>query len=105
NTPSGPINSKEREIKQMAITDIKLSTEEIQLLRSTASDNPQEALEHQKALAENLIEPLRRGVMDTDNVGGIFSRHVLAPGAQANYQLDFLRPGEEDINFTAFTMP
>jgi len=59
----------------------------------------------QKAFAAALTEPLREGIFDEDNLGGIFARQVLAPGAQANYQLDFVRPGEEDINFTAVTLP
>src|SRR5690606_22911636 len=59
----------------------------------------------QRALAAALTEPLRQGIFDEDNVGGIFTRMVLAPCAQANFQLDFVRPGTEDIDFTAFTLP
>lgn len=83
----------------------KMTDENIALLRATASENPDSAIAAQKALIAALQEPLRQGVMDGDNLGSIFSPHVLAAGAQANYQLDFLRPGEEDLNFTAFTLP
>lgn len=83
----------------------KMSDDNIQLLRATASDNYTEAMAAQRALAAALSEPLRKGIFDEDNLSGIFARQVLAPGAQANYQLDFVRPGEEDINFTAVTLP
>lgn len=84
---------------------LKMSDDNIALLRATASDDFQEAMSAQRALAAALTEPLRQGIFDEDNLGGIFNRMVLAPGAQANFQLDFVRPGEEDINFTAFTLP
>lgn len=83
----------------------KMTEENIALLRATASDNFEQAIAAQRALAAALSEPLRKGIFDADNLGGIFTRQVLAPGAQANYQLDFVRPGEEDINFTALTLP
>lgn len=83
----------------------KWTDEQIALLRATASDNPEEASAAQRALAAALSEPLRQGVFDEDNLGGIYQRMVLAPGAQANFQLDFVKPGEEDINFTAVTLP
>lgn len=83
----------------------KFTEEQIQLLKATASDNMDEALAAQRALAAALTEPLRQGIFDEDNLGGIYSRMVLAPGAQANFQLDFVKPGEEDINFTAITLP
>jgi len=84
---------------------IKLTPEQIALLRATASDNVQVAMAAQKALAAALSEPLRQGIFDEDNLGGIFRREVLAPGAQANYPLDFVRPGTEDLDFTAITLP
>jgi len=84
---------------------IKLTQEQIALLRATASDNIQVAMAAQKAFAAALQEPLRQGIFDQDNLGGIFSRELLAPGAQANYPLDFVRPGTEDLDFTAITLP
>jgi hypothetical protein len=83
----------------------KITPEQVALLRATASENPAEADKAQRALAAALQEPLRKGIFDEDNVSWIYARHVLAPGAQANYQLDFIRPGEEDLNFTAYVMP
>ncbi len=87
------------------MTYTKFSDEQIALLRATASDNVEEAMIAQRALAQALTEPLRQGIFDEDNLGGIYERMVLAPGAQANFQLDFVKPGEEDINFTAITLP
>lgn len=75
------------------------------LLRLTASKNRQVAQAAMQALAQALEEPLRKGVFDQDNVGGIFAREVLAPGATPNYPLDFVRPGTEDLDYTAITMP
>ena len=83
----------------------KLNPEQIALLRATASDNPKVAEAAQRSFAAALAEPLRQGIFDEDNLGGIFRREVLAPGAQSNYPLDFVRPGTEDIDFTAITLP
>ena len=83
----------------------KFTDEQIALLRATASDNMDEAIAAQRALAAALTEPLRQGIFDEDNLDGIYERMVLAPGAQANFQLDFVKPGEEDLNFTAITLP
>lgn len=84
---------------------IKITPEQIALLRATASDNPQVARAAQKAFAAALNEPLRQGIFDEDNLDGIYRREVLAPGAQANFPLDFVRPGTEDLDFTAITLP
>jgi len=53
-----------------------------------------------RAMAQALDEPLRMGIFDEDNLGAIYRREVLAPGAQSNYPLDFVRPGTEDLDFT-----
>jgi hypothetical protein len=76
----------------------------VEALRATASPNTQVREQAQKAFAAELQFPLRQGVFDRDNLAGIFERQLLAPGAQANYPLDFVKPGEED-NYIAFTMP
>ena len=83
----------------------RMSPENMELLRATASDDYAVAIEAQRALAQALTEPLRKGIFDEDNLGGIYARMVLAPGAQANFQLDFVRPGTEDVDFTALTRP
>ena len=73
-------------------------------LRATASADTNVRERAQQALAAALNAPLRQGIFDADNLGGIFERQVLAPGAQSNYPLDFVQPGEED-EFIAFAMP
>jgi len=78
--------------------------EAIEALRATASPDTSVRERAQKAFAGELNMPLRQGVFDRDNLGGIFEKQVLAPGAQANYPLDFVKPGEED-EFIAFTLP
>jgi hypothetical protein len=84
---------------------ITIPVEQQNVLRLTASNNLDVARAAQRAMAAALNEPLRQGVFDEDNLGGIFRREVLAPGAQSNYPLDFVRPGTEDLDFTAITLP
>ena len=78
--------------------------EAIQALRATASPDSSVRSAAQKAFAAELNMPLRQGIFDRDNLGDIYEKQVLAPGAQANYPLDFVKPGEED-EFIAFTLP
>jgi hypothetical protein len=89
----------------MANGVIRLTEAQQALLKATASNDTHTALAAQQAFAAALSEPLRKGIFDEDNLGGIYSRQVLAPGAQANYPLDFVRPGTEDLDYTAITMP
>ncbi len=76
----------------------------IAALQATANPNTAVRDAAQRAFAGELNTPLRQGIFDRDNLGNIFERQLLAPGAQANYPLDFIKPGEED-NFIAFAMP
>lgn len=84
---------------------VRLTDEQIALLKATASDNLDVAMAAQRAFAQALSEPLRQGIFDEDNLGAIYRREVLAAGAQANFPLDFVRPGTEDLDFTAITLP
>lgn len=84
---------------------IKLNDELIALLKATASSDRVVRATAQQAFAQALDEPLRKGIFDEDNLGGIYTRELLAPGAQANYPLDFVRPGTEDLDYTAFVLP
>lgn len=74
------------------------------VLRATASSDTDQRSLAQRAFAAELNTSLRQGIFDRDNLGGIYEKQVLAPGAQANYPLDFVKPGDED-NFMAFAMP
>jgi len=82
----------------------KYAPEAVQALKATAASDPMIRDNAQRSFAAALNSPLRQGVFDRDNLGNIFERQVLAPGAQANYPLDFIKPGEEQ-NYIAFTMP
>lgn len=84
---------------------IVATPEQQALLRLTASRNRDVAYAAQKAMAAALDAPLRQGIFDEDNLGGIYRREVLAAGATPNYPLDFVRPGTEDLDFTAITLP
>lgn len=75
-----------------------------QALRATASPDSEIREKAQRAFAAELTGPLRQGIFDRDNLDGIFEKQVLGPGAQANYPLDFVRPGDED-QYIAFAMP
>lgn len=78
--------------------------EVIEALRATAHPDSDVRAKAQKAFAAELQWPLRQGVFDRDNLDGIYEKQVLAPGAQANYPLDFVRPGNEE-QFIAYAMP
>lgn len=82
----------------------KYSDAAINALKRAASSNHEERAAAQRAFAAELTAPLRQGIFDRDNLGEIYEKQVLAPGAQANYPLDFVRPGYED-DFVAFTLP
>lgn len=80
------------------------SAKAIAALKGMASPDTEVRLRAQRAFAGELNMPLRQGIFDKDNLGDIFERQLLAPGAQANYPLDFVRPGTEQ-DYVAFTMP
>ena len=82
----------------------RYSQEAIAALRATAHQDFNVRASAQRSLAQELRFPLRQGIFDRDNLGSIFERQLLAPGAQANYPLDFVQPGTED-RYNAFTMP
>lgn len=82
----------------------KYGPEAVDALKKAASSDPSERAAAQRAFSQALTSPLRQGIFDRDNLGDIYERQVLEPGAQANYPLDFVRPGYED-DFVAFTMP
>ena len=74
------------------------------MLRAAASPVKQEREMAQRAIAAELDWPLRQGIFDKDNLGGIFERQLLARGAQAEYPFDFIEPGTED-DYVAYTLP
>lgn len=84
--------------------DFKDDAEVNAALKATASADP---FVRSKAVTQFLNAiglPVREGVMDGDNVGGIFNTEVLPPGVSAEYPIDFVTPGTEG-EFRAFTNP
>lgn len=73
-------------------------------LRATAAGDYRTRALAQRAFAAELNSPLRQGVFDRDNLGTIYERQLIPPGATPNYPLDFIKPGEED-QYIAFAMP
>jgi len=75
-----------------------------ELLVKAGSLNKEESLAATAELAKALELPLRKGVMSGDILDGIFEAVNLAPGASAEFPLDFLAPGTEK-DFVAYTIP
>ena len=82
----------------------KPTTEQIELLRRTGSQNKTEALEAMHSLAEALQVPLRSALLDGDILGGIFAPEVLDPSATAEYPLDLYQTGQEN-DYVAYQIP
>ena len=75
-----------------------------QILRQSGSLVKEESLGATAELAKALEIPLRKGVMCGDILDGIYEAVRLAPGASAEFPLDFLAPGTES-DFVAYTIP
>ncbi len=75
-----------------------------QVLRQAGSLVKDESLGATAELAKALEIPLRKGVMSGDILDGIYEAVRLAPGASAEFPLDFIAPGTEK-DFVAYTIP
>jgi hypothetical protein len=75
-----------------------------QVLRQAGSLVKDESLGATAELAKALELPLRKGVMSGDILDGVYEAIRLAPGASAEFPLDFLAPGTES-DFVAYTIP
>ena len=75
-----------------------------QVLRQAGSLVKEESLGATAELAKALELPLRKGVMSGDIIDGIYEAVRLAPGASAEFPLDFIAPGTEK-DFVAYTIP
>ena len=80
------------------------TTEMIDLLKRTGSTNVSEASRAMTALAAALQVPLRQGLLNGDILEGIFTTEIIAPGATAEYPLDFFQQ-HNDGDFIAYTIP
>jgi hypothetical protein len=89
----------------MAKKIIKPTAEMTQMLKATGASRREDALEAQRALAAALQEPLNEGVLGGDlEIGRIYSREDLEPGAAAEYPLDLFGPTDEE-DYLAYTIP
>ena len=76
----------------------------IDLVKRSGSVDRVEALDAQRELAVALEQPLRKGVLVGDVLGGIFEKMPMEPGAAAEFPLDLLSPGTESEH-VAYTNP
>lgn len=74
------------------------------LLKQTGSQDREEALTSQKALAAALTPPLRQGITTGDIISNIFAAEVFDPAARIEYPVDFYRT-DNSAEFVAFTIP
>ena len=75
-----------------------------ELLVKSGSMNREEAFAAQVELALAIQDGLRDGILAGDIVSDVFMPTTVAPGAEIEYPLDVLAPGEED-EFVAYTNP
>lgn len=66
----------------------KLSPEQLELLRATASADPSKGADARRAFAATLTAPLRKARDKASTVRAIFTVDELQPGADARYPLD-----------------
>jgi hypothetical protein len=76
----------------------------LELIKRSGDMNPTVALAALDELAKALVEPLRQGILVGDVVTPIFERRVVPAGAEVEYPLDILAPGEE-TQHVAYTNP
>ena len=74
------------------------------IIKKSGSSNYAEASANQQTMAQLAQAALREGIMDGDNLGGIYFVDNIEPGVSPNYPLSFLTPGTEK-DFAAYTMP
>lgn len=75
-----------------------------QLLVKAGSYKQEESVAAMAEVAKALTLPLRQGIMDGENLGGIYEAIQLQTGATSEFPLDFLAPGTEK-DFVAYTLP
>jgi len=83
---------------------VRASKEEVDALKACASSDFETAIKAQRAFAQNLEIPLREAVFEDDTLLNIYVPKPLEPGAQANFPMHFVAPGEQ-ADYVAFTMP
>lgn len=74
------------------------------LMRKTGDNDPAVAVASQYEFAKALSLPLRDAILPGDIVSDIYSSFMLERGANPEYPLDIMNPGDED-NYVAYTIP
>jgi hypothetical protein len=74
------------------------------LMRRAGDNDPSVAYAAQQEVAKALSLPLRDAILPGDNSGGIYGTVVLERGANPEWPLDILNPGDED-DYTAYVIP
>ena len=85
-------------------TTLKLDAKQNELLKATASLDPEVSVKHRQALAQVLEQAWRAGVLEPDLLGTIFQRTTLPGGVDAKYPFDFYSPGLEG-EYKGFVVP
>lgn len=80
------------------------TTEQIELLRRTASADPAESKEAMRTLAQALQIPLRSALLNGDILAGIYTPEILDPSATAEYPIDFFTADNVD-EYIAYVVP
>ena len=75
-----------------------------QLLRTSGSFDPDQALPAIREIAKALQVPLRQGILNGDILDGIFESVILSESASPEFPLDLLAPGTEK-EFVAYSIP
>jgi len=89
------MSDKEKELIQRLKMLLAKATDTVQVESSKAA---------RMEFTQALELPLRQGVMDGNNIDGIFERAELDHGTVLEYPLDFVMPGTEK-DYRAFTIP
>jgi len=82
----------------------KPSSEFIDLLKRTASNDRTESAVAMSELATAIQLPLREGIMVGDIASSIYERISMAPGSSTEFPLDLLSPGQEN-DMIAYVAP
>ena len=83
---------------------IKLSDQEREILKATASADITQAATHRQALAQVMEQAWKSGVLEPDLLGTIFQKIQLPAGVEAKFPFDFYAPSNEGA-YKAFVIP
>jgi len=82
----------------------QMDDEHKELLRQTASNDPEVQAKYRQALAQTLDGAFKSAVLEEDTLEGIFDRVMVPVGGDTRFPIHFLEPGDEE-DHVAFVMP